>query len=271
MSGLMRHLPLLIFTTIMLCVVSCGTDEPRRTQDSGSTPVPFDTTHRTDTTPTDTTHHGNNPTDTTGNTTPADTTHHNGNDTTAAFTITLNAPQTYGYMGQTMQLNAVTTTPATVQWRSSRALIATVDANGLVTFSPTDTDGTAVITATANGLSDTVTLTNRTWKVAAWNGIAWNAPAYFNCHPGDTIALTIVDSRASAINDKGFNAAACQWGASSYNSGADNIFKIISTPNEANNWQYRLTISPDAPVGSIIIVTAQHGEAASALSCVINP
>lgn len=260
----------MILTAIMLCAVSCGTDEPRNKTNS-TTPVPFDTTHRNDTTPTDTTHHGNNPADTTGNTTPADTTHHAGNDTTTAFTITLSAPQTYGYMGQTLQLNAVTTTPATVHWRSSRATIATVDANGLVTFSPTDADGTAVITATANGMSDTVTLTNRAWKVAAWSSTAWNAPAYFNCHPGDTIACTIVDSHASAINDKGFNAAACQWASSSYATGADNIFKIIATPNEANHWQYRLAISPDAPVGAIIIVTAQYGDAASALSCAINP
>ena len=270
MSGQSRHLPLMILSVIMLCAVSCGTDEPRRTQDGGSTPVPFDTTHRNDTTPADTTHHGNNPSDTTGNTTPSDTTHHSGNDTTATFTITLNAPLDYGYMGQTMQLNAVTTRPTSVTWKSSRPLFATVDADGMVTFSNTDRDGNTVITATANGVSDSVTLTNRCWKVAARSGNGWSTADYLNAHPGDTIVLTIVDSQAYAINDKGFNAGACQWTASSRNADISKVVGAVTSPAEANNWRYTMVITPDAPAGAIIIVMAQYGDAASALSCVIN-
>ena len=175
MKRLSRHLPLVILAAILLCGVACGTDEPRGKDhgtQGGSTPVPHDTTRNNtnppDTTSNDTTHNSTNP---------PDTTHNSTNDTTTTFSITLNVPRTIGYMGQTMQLNAVTTAPATVKWQSSRAAIATVDAEGLVTFCPTDADGTAVITATAGGVSDTVTLTNRCWHVAVWDGSAWSVPA----------------------------------------------------------------------------------------------
>ena len=133
MSNPMRHLPPLALAAILLCALSCGTDEPRG-RDNGTTPVPHDTTHRNDTTPTDTTHHNTTPNDTTGNTNPADTTHHGNNDTTTTFSITLNAPRDYGYMGQTLQLNAVTSAAATVSWHSSNSAVATVDASGLVYF-----------------------------------------------------------------------------------------------------------------------------------------
>lgn len=265
MNNVSRHLPIVMLTAILLSAVSCGTDEPRG-RDHGTngdgTPIPHDTIHHNDTTPTDTTHHGDNP---------ADTTHQgNDNDTTATFTITLTAPQDYGYMGQTMQLSALTSRPATVTWHTSRAAIATVDGSGKVTFSNTDSDGTAVITATANGVSSQVTLTNRCWKVAAWDGTAWCAPAYLNVHPGDTIPFTIVDSQAHAINDLGFNAAACQWTVSSRNADVNDVVKVIATPTATNHWQYRLAVSPDAPAGPIIMVMAQLGEAASVLTCVIN-
>ena len=270
MSNPMRHLPPLALAAILLCALSCGTDEPRG-RDNGTTPVPHDTTHRNDTTPTDTTHHNTTPNDTTGNTNPADTTHHGNNDTTTTFSITLNAPRDYGYMGQTLQLNAVTSAAATVSWHSSNSAVATVDASGLVCFNNIAGDGTTVITATASGVSDQVTLTNRCWTVAAWNGTGWDAPSYFTAHPGDTIALTITDSQSHLINDSGFNAAACQWTVTSRNADVASIVKTIAAPTGANNWQYRLAISHEAPAGAIMIVTAQHGDAASALSCVINP
>ena len=264
-----RHLPLLILSAIMLCAISCGTDEPRGRQ-NGTTPVPYDTTHRNDTTPTDTTHHGNNPADTTGHSTPGDTTHHGNSDSTT-FTITINAPRDYGYMGQTMQLNAVTTRPATVTWHSSQTAIATVDASGMVCFNNTDEDGTTSITASANGVSNSITLTNRCWSGAALNGSTWITPTYLNIHAGDTIALTIVDSQFHAINDQGFNAAACQWTVSSRNADVSTTVKNISTPTATNNWQYRIAVSAEATAGTIIRVIAQHGEAASALSCNIIP
>ena len=268
MKRLSRHLPLVILAAILLCGVACGTDEPRGKDhgtQGGSTPVPHDTTRNNtnppDTTSNDTTHNSTNP---------PDTTHNSTNDTTTTFSITLNVPRTIGYMGQTMQLNAVTTAPATVKWQSSRAAIATVDAEGLVTFCPTDADGTAVITATAGGVSDTVTLTNRCWHVAVWDGSAWSVPAYLSCHPGDTILLSITDSQTRVIDDGGFNAAACQWSLKSRNADVSSAVKVIATPAASNGWQYRLAVLPDAPTGSIIVVTAQHGDAASVLSCAIN-
>lgn len=265
MSHVLRHLPLMILTAIMLCAVSCGNDEPR-SKSNGSTPVPFDTTHRSDTTP-----NGNNPADTTNNgNNPTDTTNNGSNDTTAAFTITVKAPQDYGFMGQTMQLTAVTSQPAAVTWHSSQTATATVDANGLVSFYNTDRDGTTVITATANGVSDKITLTNRCWHVAARSGNAWVAPDYLNAQPGDTIILSIVDSQAHAINDNGFNAGACQWSIISSNASIESIVKTITKPTVSSNWQYILTISPDAPQGAIFIALAQYGNAASALQCAIN-
>lgn len=256
MRIVLRHLPLLMLTAaLLLGVISCGNDEPRtHRHDTGSHSTPADTTHSSDTTG----HHSN------------DSTGHHGNDSTPAphVTITINAPRDYGYMGQTMQLTAATTGNAdAVTWRSTRTTVATVDASGLVQFNNAVNDSTTMIIATAGTACDSITLTNRCWSVAAWTDGSWASPPYLTVHPGDTIILTIVDSKARPVNDGGFDAGACQWTASSRNADVTTVLTAIDTPDGSQ--QRRWLVAQDAPAGAIITVIAQHGDAASSITCTI--
>lgn len=255
MSRALRHLPLLLLSAIvMLGVASCG-DEPRdiRHGEHG----------RTDTTTTDTTHHHGN--DSTGN----DTTHHHGNDTMPAFAITLTAPRDYGYMGQTMQLAVTTSRPAEVTWHSSLTTAATVDQNGLVTFSNTTNDATTRIMVSAAGCSDSLLLTNRHWAVGAWIGNEWTRANYLTCRQGDTIALSIVDSQSRLIDDNGFNAAAVEWTATCYNADISTIVTAIDTPRQTNEWKALWRVNDKATPGAIITIIARHGEAASSIALTV--
>lgn len=251
MRCLLRHLPLVMLTALMLMGTNaCGNDEPRGKHHSG----------HDEPTPTDTTHHSGN------DTTATDTTHHNDGDTTVANTISIHAARDYGYMGQTLQLTAVTSHPATVTWQSLNVAAATIDRdNGMVTFGNVITDATTLITATAAGVSDTMMLTNRCWHVAAWDGNAWTAPSYFVLHRGDTLVVTLADSQSRAIDDQGFNAASCQWTATSRNA-ATTIITAAASDAEPNAWQRHFFIAADAPAGATFTVTAVFGDAASTLS-----
>ena len=257
MKCLSRHLPLLILiAALLLGVVSCS-DEPRGKHHGGRVdPTPVDTTSHSDTT-------GNHGTDTTGN---------HGSDTTITpLTIAIEAERGYGYMGETMQLRAVTSIPAAVTWRSTRPAAATVDGDGLVTFSNAIHDDTTLIIATVGTVSDTLALANRCWKVAAWDGNAWAAPAYFTVHWGDTVALTIVNSSGAVINDHGFNAAACQWSATSRNADMDAIATLIASPSSENGWRQIWAIADGAPAGAIFTILAGYHDSASALVCTVMP
>lgn len=258
MRGLSRHLPLLMLTAILLLgAVACGDEPSGKHHGTRVDPTPVDTTHHNDTTGT----HGS---DTTGN-------HNNDTTTTPPFTIVIDAPRSYGYSGDTLQLTAVTSSPADVTWRSTRTAAATVNGSGTVLFNNVIRDDSTLIIASANGVSDTVVLTNRCWEIAAWQDNAWNSPAYFAAHRGDTVCLTIVDSHANPIDDHGFNASSCQWSVNSRNADISTVIAAVATPSPDNSWQYRLTISGDAPAGAIIMVFAQHGDAAMALSITITP
>lgn len=251
MKSLLRHLPLAMLTALLLMGANACGDEP-----SGKRHGNHD-----DSAPTDTTHHGN---DTTGrgDTTAVDTTHQGGGDTSAVFTLNIQAPRNYGYMGQTLQLTAMTSSPTAVAWHSSNPTVATIDQDGVVTFNNAITDGSFLITATAAGVSDSIQLTNRCWQVAAWDGNAWNAPSYLAIHRGDTLIFTIADSQLHAIDDQGFNAAACQWTASARNAEGEIITEIASS--EARQRQF--VIPNDAPIGATVTVLARYGDAASILS-----
>ena len=253
------HLALLMLTAIMLLgAVSCG-DEPggKRHGRIDNTTTPADTTHRNDTTASDTTRQQ-----------PVDTIH---TDTTsthpATFTITVTAPRPYGYMGQTMQLTAATSSAATVVWRSTRTAAAWVDANGLVTFNNAINDDSTLIIATAAGVSDTVRLACRCWAVAAWDGRTWARPAYVTLHPADTIVLTIVDSHGEAIDDAGLNAAACQWTPSCYSADVTSLLSPVEATSQTR--ERRWVLSADAVPGTLITFMAQLGDAASAITCTV--
>ena len=257
MKRMSRHLPaLMLAAAMLLSITSCG-DEPR-----GRHHVTTDG----DTTAVDTTgHHGND-------TVPGDTTGHHGEDTTAAtFSLVIHAERNFGYMGESLRLSATTSSPAAVTWRSTRTTAATVDDSGLVTFNNVISDDSTLIIATAGTASDTVALANRCWNVAAWDGMAWITPAYLAVHRGDTVAMTIVDSHGTAIDSHGFNAAACQWAASSRNADAGAIATVVATPSRDNGWKQVWAISGDAPQGAIITITASHHDAASALPLTVAP
>lgn len=245
-----RHLPLLLLTVLVLlsAVSACGDDEPRHTKPHDHD-TPADTTHH----PNDTTHHGSD-------TTAADTT------TQPPFTLTVSAPRPYGYMGQTMQLTAVTSTPATMTWHSSHTAVATVDASGLVTFGNARQDGTVVISAIAGDTADSVTLTSRHWAVAAWASTAWTSPDYHTVHRGDTVALTIVDGSGQPIDDEGFNAGACEWTLTCRDADVTRIISPLADPCAANGWQAFYLIAEDAPAGTLVTVIASHAAAASSLT-----
>lgn len=262
MRSLLRHLPLMMLTALLLMgSASCG-DEPRSIH--SGTPVPADTArHNNDTTGNDTTSHGSD-------TTATDTTHHTGGDTTStSLSIQIHAPRDYGYMGQTLQLSATTSSPATVTWHSLNTSVATIDrSSGMVTFGNATADGTTLITAMASGATDTILLTNRCWKVAAWDGNVWATPSYFTAHQGDTLVVAIVDSQSHAINDQGFNATSCQWSATSRNTDAD-LVTLLPSSGGTDSWRRRVVILPDAPVGAYVSIIARYGDAASSLTCII--
>ena len=260
MRSLLHHLPLALLTAFLLMGVNACGDEPGGRHHS----------NHDNSAPTDTTNHGSDTTGrgdtTTVDTTAVDTTHNGGGDTTAVFTLNIQALRNYGYMGQTLQLTAVTSSPAAVTWHSSSPSVAYIDQDGMVTFNNAITDGSTLVTAPAAGISDSIQLTNRYWQVAAWDGNAWNAPAYLPIHRGDTLVFTIADSQLLVIDDQGFNAAACQWTATARNAEGDIITAITS--GEAR--QRRFVISPEAPIGATITVLARYGEAASMLSGTIT-
>ena len=257
MRRLFRHLPLLTFTAILLLnIAACGNDEPRgkRHDDHGDRPTPTDTTQHNDTTARDTT--------------ATDTTHYNNPDSTDAFAITVTAPRDYGYMGQDLQLTAVTSRQATVTWRSTCTAAATVNADGLVHINNARNDSTTLIIATANNLADTLALYTRCWKVASWNGNDWISPSNLTVHPGDTIVLTITDSYSRPINDQGFNASACQWTISN-TTGGDNAITSVNTAGTDSQWQQHMAVAADAIPGTMMIIMAQYGDAAAAILCSI--
>ena len=257
MRRLLRHLPLLMFTAILLLsIAACGKDEPRgkRHDEHGDRPTPTDTTLHNDTTASDTT--------------ATDSTHHSNPDPTDAFTITVTAPRDYGYMGQDLQLTAVTSRQATVTWRSTCTAATTVNADGLVHFNNARNDSATLIIATANNVADTLALNTRFWKVAAWNGNDWISPSYLTVHPGDTLVLTITDSKSRPINDQGFNASACQWTTSTL-SGSANAITSINTTGTNSQWQRHMVIAADALPGTMAIIMAQYGDAAATISCSI--
>ena len=258
MRNLLHHLPLAILTALLLMgAYACGDEPSIKHHSNHDDPTPADTT----THGSDTTSHGDT---TTVDTTAVDTTHTGGGggDTTTIFTLSIQAPRNYGYMGQTLQLTAVTSSPASVTWHSSSPTVAFIEQDGMVTFNNTITDGSSLITATAAGVSDSIRLTNRRWQVAAWDGNSWKAPPYLTVHQGDTLVVTIADSELLAIDDQGFNAAACQWTASSYNTEGNIITPIASSESTRR----RYVISPNAPIGATVTLLARYGEVASMLS-----
>ena len=246
------------------CVASCGHDEPggKHPGNNGGSVIHNDTTGR----------------DTTGRVTPNDTTSRDttGRDTTggspsATFTIKLGADRDYGYMGQTLQLHATTSADATVKWRSTNTLAATVNNEGLVLLANVREDCDTRIIATANNTSDSILLHNRAWHTALSENGTWTTGEHRKVHPGDTIALTIVDQLLHLINDNGFNASACQWVPACYEADVDNIMTAIETPSQSNGWQARWVMAPSAPVIVSFTVTASYNGAASTLSLILMP
>ena len=228
---------------------SCG-DEPQHHRPG---------THSSDTIqPPDSTHH---PTDTTSrDTTSRDTTR---------FTISIAAPRPYGYMGQTMQLTATTSSRAPIVWSSSRTDLATVDQSGMVTFANSRTDGQAIISATANGVTATLPLECRCWQVAMQDGTAWTVPEAPTVHPGDTLVLTIVDSGLRTIDDGALNAA-CRWSYSSRNANISTLVAQVLPSGTSPLWLTRYVIGPSPANGAILIVKASLGDAASSMQVVIS-
>ena len=141
---LTRHTPLLLLAAAILSMVSCQHDEPpvHRPGEHDSIVTPIDTVH-----PADTTTHQ-----------PNDTTTPPPSDSTGAVTLLLSAPRDYGYMGQTLQLTVETSDSATITWKSSNTLAATVDDQGLVSIASLSADAQTTITATAMGVTDSLTL-----------------------------------------------------------------------------------------------------------------
>ena len=236
-QSLTRHLPLALLAAAILSMAACHHDEPNgnRPGQGGSHVTPGDTVS-----PNDTTTH------------PTDTITPPPNDTTSSdtFTLTLSAPRGYGYMGQTLQFTAFTSSETTVTWASSNPLAATVDNQGLVSIANLSGDGMTIITASACGVTDSLSLQCLYWAVAALTDGAWSA---------------------APIDDDGFNAASCQWSVTCRQADAGQLFTGSEAPSQANGWQARYVISPDAPTGVTFTVMARFGQAASALSCVVMP
>lgn len=265
MTGLARHLPILLVMAAVCCVASCGHDEPggRRPGNNGGTIIHYDTTSTRDTTgrvtPTDTTSR-----DTTGR----DTT---GGSPSSTFTLKLSAERDYGYMGQTIQLHATTSADATVKWKSTNTLAATVNNEGLVLLANVRDDCETRIIATANNTSDSILLHNRAWYVALRENGTWATNEHRKVHPGDTLALTIVDQSFHLINDNGFNASACQWVPACYETDINTIMSAIEVPSQANGWQAKWVMAPTAPINVSFTVTAHFNGAASTLSFIVLP
>ena len=114
-------------------------------------------------------------------------------------------------------------------------------------------------------------LRHKTDVFAALTDGAWSAAPYRQLHHGDTLSLTLVGSNAAPIDDGGFNAASCQWSVTCRQADAGQLFDSSEAPSQANGWQARYVISPDAPTGVTFTVMARFGQAASALSCVVMP
>lgn len=249
----LRHLLLLLLTaTLLLGAIACG-DEPRAHRPDGNRgSTPTDTVHRSDTTAADTT--GKQPADS----------------ATATITVSITAPRDYGYMGQTLQLSATVTGSATATWRSTNTVAATVDSHGLVTFNNIVSDASTLIIATAATACDTLMLTNRCWLVAAHEAGNWVTGPNACFHPGDTIACSIVDNENNLIQDNDFNAASCDWTATSRTADVSTLITLIDAPGPDNGWQQRWRISPDAPTGSIISIMARHGDAAASIAAIVT-
>lgn len=246
-----------MLTAAMLCIASCDGDTPQ-TRRPGE-PTTDSTSHD------DTTHHSPNPSDTTSrDTIPTDS-------TTVPFTLTLTADRLDAYMGQSLQLTAVTNEQATVKWRSTNTIVAIVDQDGLVQMNNVIADGQTQIIATAREVSDTLTLINRSWRVAMLDKDTWKVPDVSKLHPGDTLTLTIVDSSFKPVNDDGFNAAACQWAATSREVDVAQLFSNAISPTASNSWHMQYVIGSQAPTGVSFSVKASYGNAASSLFCTILP
>lgn len=257
MSLLLRHIPLLLVAAAALSIASCGSDEPqgRRPGEGGSTDTTTDTTQRNDSTV--------NPPG------PADTTSRDS--TSSGFSLRLSAPRQYAYMGQCLQLTAITSEAATVKWRSTNTMVAIVDQNGLVVMNNALHDDSTLITATANGIADTLTLTNRAWHVARLEGGHWNSPSINKLHPGDTLTITIVDSGNRPIDDDGFNAGCCTWTVTCREADVAKLIAASLPPSHDNGWQMRYTIASDAPVNVSFSIMARYNGAAASISCTIQP
>jgi len=245
----------------MLCVGSCVSDDPHhRLGEADGNVTGVDTT-------------GTASSDTTGREggSAGDTTHHSTDDPPATtFTLSIVAPRNYGYMGQTMQLAAEANQEAAVTWKSTDSRYASVNSEGLVAFKNVVADAQASIIASAQGVSDTVTLQNRCWRVAALTADGWAvANGSHQVSAGDTLTLTITTSDLNPIDDNGFNAGSCQWNANSRSVAKSQLIADSVAPSASNGWRATYVLGQSLPIGTAFTVIARLGQAAATISCVI--
>ena len=145
-------------------------------------------------------------------------------------------------------------------------MVASVDENGLVTLRSITADTEFAVIGAANGISDTLTLQNRVWKLGVWNGSSWQTGSIVKGTAGGTIYVTLVDSNGAMINDDGFNAGVATF---SVNAAAPEFTQPVTnivTPTEGNGWQAAFTIATDAPLGSSFDIIAKYNGAVARIS-----
>ena len=272
----MRFLPLL-FALLMLAAVACNNEPTLSSNRNGGSDTTSIRGGGRGTSGTDSTSTGgdggggSDSTSTGGNTggkTGGDSTSTGGGsgDTGGKATLSLQAQRTYGWMGQTIQVSANTTTDATISWHCRPAMVASVDENGLVTLRSITADTEFAVIGAANGISDTLTLQNRVWKLGVWNGSSWQTGSIVKGTAGGTIYVTLVDSNGAMINDDGFNAGVATF---SVNAAAPEFTQPVTnivTPTEGNGWQAAFTIATDAPLGSSFDIIAKYNGAVARIS-----
>lgn len=248
----MRKLLPVLFTLLLATALGCSHDEPsghgHSRPGSDTTGVHTDTTDSGRVTPPDTVR----PPDTTA----ADT----GGSSTPPLSIS--APATEAYAGQTLQLTALHARGA-VNWRSTTPRVLTVDDNGLVTFANTQSDTSATVIATDSHGEARLELFNRCWKVVLWQNGAWvGGYDTYTVTPGDTVTATVAGSDNLPINRCGFNAAACQWHAQSYTATSGQILASGLPPNADNGYRASFVIG-QVPSGTLFYLCATLGNVMS--------
>ena len=268
-----------LLLSLLLMPVACGDDEPTapRTPVNERTdnPVP----HAEDNSADDDDGGDDDSSDTgenSGGETPADNPDDGGEVNNPPLTISIEAPATEVIAGQSLQLQAHTSREATLSWTSSNTAVARVDNAGLVQFLTTTEDHTIAVTASAEGVTASISLLCHGWQISYQNNGVWKMPGVSTitiARDGE-LRVSARDMNGAALPGWAYDSPGWQWQVTALSAmgttiTTETVIDRVQQPAATTDHELRLHIAPAAPQGTLITITAIQGIARQTIMCMV--